>query len=31
VVFIIDVLARYIVGWHASQSMQTEFVRDALE
>ncbi len=31
VAFIIDVLARYIVGWRVSSSMQTDFVLDALE
>jgi putative transposase len=29
--FVIDVFARYIVGWRVSRSMQTEFVLDALE
>jgi transposase InsO family protein len=31
VAFVIDVFARYIVGWRVSTSMQTEFVLDALE
>jgi putative transposase len=31
VAFVIDVFARYIVGWRVSRSMQTEFVLDALE
>jgi transposase InsO family protein len=31
VAFIIDVFARYIVGWRVSRSMQTDFVLDALE
>jgi transposase InsO family protein len=31
VVFIIDVYARYIVGWRVSSSMRTDFVLDALE
>ena len=31
VAFIIDVYARYIVGWRVSHSMQTDFVLDALE
>jgi putative transposase len=31
VAFIIDVFARYIVGWRVSTSMQTDFVLDALE
>lgn len=31
VAFIIDVFARYIVGWRVSRSMHTEFVLDALE
>lgn len=31
VAFIIDVFARYIVGWRASRSMRTDFVLDALE
>ncbi len=31
VAFIIDVLARHIVGWRVSSSMQTDFVLDALE
>jgi transposase InsO family protein len=31
VAFIIDVFARYIVGWRVSKSMQTDFVLDALE
>ncbi len=31
VAFVIDVFARYIVGWRVSSSMQTEFVLDALE
>ena len=31
VAFIIDVFARYIVGWRVSSSMQTDFVLDALE
>jgi transposase InsO family protein len=29
--FVIDVFARYIVGWRVSSSMQTDFVLDALE
>ena len=29
--FVIDVFARYIVGWRVSRSMHTEFVLDALE
>ena len=29
--FVIDVFARRIVGWRVSQSMQTDFVLDALE
>jgi transposase InsO family protein len=31
VAFVIDVFARYIVGWRVSNSMQTDFVLDALE
>ena len=31
VAFVIDVFARYIVGWRVSISMQTDFVLDALE
>ena len=31
VAFVIDVFARYIVGWRASASMHTDFVLDALE
>jgi transposase InsO family protein len=31
VAFVIDVFARLIVGWRVSNSMQTEFVLDALE
>lgn len=31
VAFVIDVFARYIVGWRVSSNMQTEFVLDALE
>lgn len=31
VAFIIDVYARYIVGWRVSSSMRTDFVLDALE
>lgn len=31
VAFVVDVFARYIVGWRVSRSMQTEFVLDALE
>ena len=31
VAFVIDVFARYIVGWRISSSMQTDFVLDALE
>lgn len=31
VAFVIDVFARFIVGWQVSTSMQTEFVLDALE
>ena len=31
VAFIIDVYARYIVGWRVSTSMRTDFVLDALE
>ncbi|WP_409335620.1 IS3 family transposase [Escherichia coli] len=31
VAFIIDVFARYIVGWRVSSSMETTFVLDALE
>jgi len=31
VAFVIDVFARYIVGWRVSASMHTEFVLDALE
>jgi len=31
VAFVIDVFARYIVGWRVSRNMQTEFVLDALE
>ena len=31
VVFVIDVYARFIVGWRVSTSMQTDFVLDALE
>lgn len=29
--FVVDVFARYIVGWRVSRSMHTEFVLDALE
>ena len=31
VAFVIDIYARYIVGWRVSRSMQTDFVLDALE
>nr|WP_144290489.1 IS3 family transposase [Chitinilyticum litopenaei] len=31
VAFVVDVFARYIVGWRVSRSMRTEFVLDALE
>ena len=31
VAFVIDVFARYIVGWRVSGSMRTDFVLDALE
>jgi putative transposase len=31
VAFVIDVYARFIVGWRVSRSMQTDFVLDALE
>ena len=31
VAFVIDVFARYIVGWRVSTSMKTDFVLDALE
>ncbi len=31
VAFIVDVFARYIVGWRVSRSMKTELVLDALE
>jgi transposase InsO family protein len=31
VAFVIDVFARYIVGWRVSRNMQTDFVLDALE
>jgi putative transposase len=31
VAFVVDVFARYIVGWRVSTSMRTEFVLDALE
>lgn len=31
VAFVIDVFARYIVGWQISSSMHTDFVLDALE
>ncbi len=31
VTFVIDVFARFIVGWRVSRSMHTEFVLDALE
>jgi putative transposase len=31
VAFVVDVFARYIVGWRASRTMHTEFVLDALE
>ena len=31
VAFVIDVFARYIVGWRASRSLQTDLVLDALE
>ena len=31
VAFVIDVFARYIVGWRVSRSMHTDFVLDALE
>lgn len=29
--FIIDVFARYIIGWKVSRSARTDFVLDALE
>ena len=29
--FVIDVFARYIVGWRVSSSIQTDFVLDPLE
>jgi putative transposase len=31
VAFVIDVFARYMVGWKVSASAQTDFVLDALE
>jgi len=31
VAFVVDVFARYIVGWKVSYSMRTDFVLDALE
>lgn len=31
VAFVIDVFARYIVGWRVSRTMTTDFVLDALE
>jgi transposase InsO family protein len=31
VAFVIDVFARYLVGWRVSRSMQTDFVLEALE
>jgi len=31
VAFVVDVFARYIVGWRVSSSMQADFVLDALE
>ena len=31
VAFVVDVFARYIVGWRVSSSMHTDFVLDALE
>jgi transposase InsO family protein len=31
VAFVIDVFARYLVGWRVSRSMHTDFVLDALE
>ncbi len=31
VAFIVDVFARYLVGWRVSRSMRTDFVLDALE
>jgi putative transposase len=31
VAFVVDVFARYIVGWRVSRSMQTDLVLDALE
>lgn len=31
VAFVVDVFARYIVGWRVGRSMHTEFVLDALE
>ena len=31
VAFIVDVYSRFIVGWHVSRHMRTEFVLDALE
>jgi putative transposase len=31
VAFVVDVFARYIVGWRVSTTMQTDFVLDALE
>ena len=31
VAFVVDVYARYIVGWRVSTTMQTDFVLDALE
>jgi transposase InsO family protein len=31
VAFVVDVFARYIVGWRVSASMRTDFVLDALE
>lgn len=31
VAFVVDVFARFIIGWRVSRSMHTEFVLDALE
>ncbi|GAB2903868.1 hypothetical protein GCM10027202_36150 [Microvirgula curvata] len=31
VAFVVDVFARFIVGWRVSRSMHTEFVLDALK
>ena len=31
VAFVIDVFARWVVGWHASTSMRSQFVLDALK